>query len=495
MPTVPIKSPKDKKKKKTKHNRANCKLKVKMGSHENRVDNNTQVQELTTYVRELRSYIEVLVNKNKELENKIESYENGKKLNDQVTMDLEQEEQSLLEEKDEYPTITIQRKKRKKNSEPNPQPKSVKDSPPTSLISTEESKKTTADAVVASEVGEKPKINNKKKEKVPPIVAYNINTKSTINKLNEAIGKNSFTIKKINKNVTHIITADISSFLKAMETVKAEDKQYYTYTPKEMKHETILLKGVDGSFDEGDITAAFEDLQVSQHILKISKYHTRKSLKDNRDLNIWLIQLKPNSDVSVLTNIKFILHQSVSFERLVRSETIQCKNCQRYGHAASNCNMQYRCVKCIEQHGPGQCPKTDRTTEPYCINCNKTGHPANYRQCPKYQELQARKEQVRKQQEEQQLEKRQMYNNYYTPHRSYSKTVQPRISNNSQIQSKSIKSGASTWDQTCNSMFGLDFTDTLREFYNFTPSFNAIQDPIQKKITLFEFFAKITQNG
>lgn len=71
----------------------------------------------------------------------------------------------------------------------------------------------------------------------------------------------------------------------------------------------------------------------------------------------------------------------------MRRDVIQCKNCQRLGHAATNCNMPYRCVKCNDKHDPGRCScPTDIQLDKkklFCANCNDYGHPASYRGCPK----------------------------------------------------------------------------------------------------------------
>jgi hypothetical protein len=53
------------------------------------------------------------------------------------------------------------------------------------------------------------------------------------------------------------------------------------------------------------------------------------------------------------------------------------------GHAASNCNRPYRCVKCTEEHLPGQCKRTTREGHAACVNCNGQ-HPANSIECPQY---------------------------------------------------------------------------------------------------------------
>lgn len=485
------------------------KLSMKIKKKYSRITNNKKVSSEKVgkmdqdkqIISELKEYIELLVQKNQELEAKLESLING-------NVNLMDTESVQPTSDSEFPEITIQRKKKRKKSKTSiVKSESAKENSTNILVpknkieivNSENSAPTvqtkSVEEGIVKETSESVLVTEKEKEKIPPIVTYNINVKDTIKKLNEAIGKNNFSLKKINNNVTHILTSNINNFIKSMEVIKAEKNSYYTYTPNTLKNTTLLLKGVDSSYDAEDIKQAFEELQVSQHITKISKYETRRSIKDKRNLNIFLIQINPKSDITVITSIKYILHQSVRFEKLVKSETIQCKNCQRYGHVASNCNMAYRCIKCKDNHGPGECQKTDRTTEPYCTNCKLVGHPANYRQCPKYLELQERRSKVRQQNEEAQFAKKQMYNHYYNPSISYSKIAsthtQPKT-NCQPIQPKTSKPGSSSWDQTCNGMFGLNFSDTLRQFHDFMPSFNSIQDPITKKITLFEFFAKLT---
>lgn len=48
----------------------------------------------------------------------------------------------------------------------------------------------------------------------------------------------------------------------------------------------------------------------------------------------------------------------------------QCRNCQLYGHAATNCGRPYRCIKCIETHMPGECARKTREGTAKCINCH-----------------------------------------------------------------------------------------------------------------------------
>ncbi|GFX42548.1 hypothetical protein TNCV_260841 [Trichonephila clavipes] len=43
--------------------------------------------------------------------------------------------------------------------------------------------------------------------------------------------------------------------------------------------------------------------------------------------------------------------------------------------------MHTRCLKCGESHRTNDCPIKEKIQNPVCINCNKTGHMANWSQC------------------------------------------------------------------------------------------------------------------
>ncbi|XP_014473078.1 PREDICTED: uncharacterized protein LOC106743593 isoform X2 [Dinoponera quadriceps] len=65
----------------------------------------------------------------------------------------------------------------------------------------------------------------------------------------------------------------------------------------------------------------------------------------------------PKDTIELLKN-----YNVIHWERLKKKETIQCKKCQRIGHAAINCNMSYRCVKCKSNHDPDKCDSIIKKT-------------------------------------------------------------------------------------------------------------------------------------
>ena len=117
--------------------------------------------------------------------------------------------------------------------------------------------------------------------------------------------------------------------------------------------------------------------------VRVQCFSTKLSRSNDKALPIVLVQLSRDSQPSRLHSIEFVAYQAVHWEKPNKTETTQCRRCQRLGHTAANCNMNFRCVKCKDNHPPGQCsvPKRDKIEKEkvYCINYNCYGHPASFR--------------------------------------------------------------------------------------------------------------------
>nr|CAI5863180.1 unnamed protein product [Callosobruchus analis] len=82
-------------------------------------------------------------------------------------------------------------------------------------------------------------------------------------------------------------------------------------------------------------------------------------------------------------NVRFLSNTRIYWERRKNKHpVIQCRRCQRHGHATANCQRQPRCLKCAEEHWTSACINT-RDTPAKCVNC-LGAHPANYSGCPEY---------------------------------------------------------------------------------------------------------------
>ncbi|CAL7937378.1 unnamed protein product [Xylocopa violacea] len=288
--------------------------------------------------------------------------------------------------------------------------------------------------------------------KPPPVIIYNTNCKNTITILQTQI--KDFYLKKINET-KHIVYANNSdNYKKVIEILRNKKIEFFTYTPKQTKRNTVLLKNLEGDFDAKVILDELQKIELENvRFLPIKKFQTRKSMKEGRSLPIYIAQLIPDSKVEKLKNIKVLLHSLVSWEKLIKTDRLQCRRCQRIGHAATNCNLSYRCVKCNTPHNPGECSvKPSDTTgdenanaQPYCVICKNHGHPASYRGCPKIKEIKQKIIDKRTQNKIEKENNLQLLNKFTNPNISYSSiTAKNNPQHPATLQTNSTNTPANT---------------------------------------------------
>lgn len=251
---------------------------------------------------------------------------------------------------------------------------------------------------------------------MPPIKAYKVNAKVLVKAIHEKLKHNRFLLSNVNSNLTVITTYSVSDHTAVRDILKELKYDAYTHTPSELKPVNAILKGVHYTFDIEEVEAALREIKISDKplkIVKVIKYSTRSSRIHNRNLNLFLVQFAPCTKQEDIMKITQLLYQPCSWEHVLKDDIIQCKRCQRYGHAAINCGMQYRCVKCTESHLPGKCslpPPTSTSVEgdqvnenaddvsttpkPKCVGCGKA-HPANWRGCEVFKKAVQRRQEKR----------------------------------------------------------------------------------------------------
>lgn len=217
-----------------------------------------------------------------------------------------------------------------------------------------------------------------KKRDIPIIATYNVNPKELTGMLRQIVNEH-FTLNIINKNRTQIKVFSLEDFLKTKQMLDCKKIHYFSYTPKELKPLTLILKKLPQQiFSKEEVKMAIQENCPEVKILTVKEF--KKSF--------WLVQIEKSSQPSPLLKINTLLNCKVKFEAFKKSKSsiTQCHNCQRFGHVASNCKMQYRCIKCTAVHAPGKCSilKTDPpsdSTKTQCVNC-KGQHTANAKICP-----------------------------------------------------------------------------------------------------------------
>lgn len=233
----------------------------------------------------------------------------------------------------------------------------------------------------------------------PPVVKiYNVNVKAFTRKLVELLRHKLFSINIINKNLIHLKLKKSEDHSKVRQYQETQGTSFYTYTPIELKPSTLIIRGLSETYDESDLREFIDECSLDLKVNRVVR------LVGDR----WLVQFTNDSDTKAFSRLQYLLNTKVKIGQYKREGLIQCRNCQRFGHISTNCRMPYRCVKCGQSHGPGKCAIPPReqnveeslTTDPatgeivktkgrpiMCINCNKAGHVASDKKCPRRLEL------------------------------------------------------------------------------------------------------------
>lgn len=342
----------------------------------------------------------------------------------------------------------------------------------------------------------------------PPIVAYDIDTKKFFAEFKQLLGHSNFDIDTKNSRCSHIRTRNRKDYDAIVEAINNMQIEHHRYTPFEDRITNVILHRMCPTFDKEDIREGIENLKLNIQIHNIQKHETEKSIREQRDLNMWLIQLKPGSNVAeLLQQRRFLCQSNIIFERRKHTGVVQCKNCQHFRHTAKNCSRRFRCVKCTEEHRPGECPidifprDDPNRKKPTCVNCGKD-HPASYRGCKTHIDLIQLKQERVKQIREQQFFKQQSFNNYRTKEENFADVLRKSQSNSTQralnTRNNILTATQETTDncysflqRECNSVFGMDFFNIQRHIREFAPKYRLLQG-MQKQEALIKFILTIT---
>lgn len=153
-----------------------------------------------------------------------------------------------------------------------------------------------------------------------------------------------------------------------------EKLQFFTYQLRSEKTLKVVLRGIIHSTTTEEVQSDL--LEKGYPTERI----TRMNGKNGRPAPLILVELKREyKSIYDLTNCCGL---AISVEPLkTKTDVIQCHKCQLFGHVQKNCHIDYRCMKCGENHSTHECAKP-RTTPPKCANCGGE-HLATFLKCPK----------------------------------------------------------------------------------------------------------------
>lgn len=308
-----------------------------------------------------------------------------------------------------------------------------------------------------------------KTKKIPPINIVDIDTKQLIEFIKHGLKINEFNVKEF-RNKKSLFMNSLHDFHRVKAYLEKTNTKFFTFTPKDLKIKTYLLKGIDANIDPDEIL--FELLKFESDelkFIKVSKFSTKSSIEKGIKLPMFLVQVTAESHISKLKNIKTLLHRIVKWEQVRRPEIPQCRNCQDFFHSAANCYLPRRCVKCNNNHERGKCPieKVEDKEKLFCVLCNKYGHPASYKGCEKYKEL---KNKINNKRKDILVNKSYNTNVFTNPEASFAKVVK---GNNSQ-----------DINRTNNNSDNTNTNSLLQEIKNFMININTQMVNLQKQLNL-----------
>lgn len=196
--------------------------------------------------------------------------------------------------------------------------------------------------------------------------------------------KEKITFKFTSANRTQVLCGNRADKASCIKHLAAQGYRYYTFAEPHEKPITFVLKGVGDIYTKDEIASSLKELKLP--VIKVSFLVNTPGLPI-----VHLVQFE-RGDPSF--NFAFVQHKAKAigeglivrwelFDRAQKRIT-QCHKCQQFGHAATHCTREFKCVKCTDKHDPGQCARKSREVgKPKCVNC-AGDHTANSRICPKF---------------------------------------------------------------------------------------------------------------
>jgi hypothetical protein len=190
---------------------------------------------------------------------------------------------------------------------------------------------------------------------------------------------------------------------KLVENLNKDNAQNLVASIPQKKQPRVIIYGVPKYISQDDLilnlckqnTHVNDAVNGNMDVIKIIK---SISSKRNTDEQHWIFEVTPKlrNLVLKLNYINMGWKRCRVADRLL---IIQCWNCAKFGHFASECKSNsQKCTHCASDHAFKNCTKKE--LQPHCVNCtnhakkiNKSincNHSAIDHRCPEYQKVRAK---------------------------------------------------------------------------------------------------------
>lgn len=182
-------------------------------------------------------------------------------------------------------------------------------------------------------------------------------------------------------------TTSSNAYRAIITYLKESNAEFYTYQLKENKPYRIVIRNLHPTTQPNYIRDELEKEGFTVRNITNALHRVSKI-----PLPLFFIDLEPALNNKDIFELKTLCYTKVKIESpRINKQAPQCLNCQSYGHTRTYCNNHPRCVRCGENHSTHSCTKS-RDLPAVCALC-QGNHPANYRGCQVFKNLQ----QLRKQ--------------------------------------------------------------------------------------------------
>lgn len=219
--------------------------------------------------------------------------------------------------------------------------------------------------------------------KPPPIFVQGVaNYQQMVDSITHILENEQYTTKCMAGNDIKINVHSPDTYRKLVRHFHENKVTFHTYQIKQERAYRVVIRHLHPTIPTNLI---IEELALHNH--KIRNIINIKHRTTKEPLPLFFIDLEPADNNKDIYNLNYLLNLKISVEPPRKSsQLVQCTRCQNYNHTKSYCNRPYACVKCGGQHKTTSCAKTSNTPAT-CALCDGP-HPANYKGCKVYQDLQ-----------------------------------------------------------------------------------------------------------
>lgn len=222
-----------------------------------------------------------------------------------------------------------------------------------------------------------------KVSKPPPIFVDYVENIAPLQQLLKEVAKDNYELKVMSNNRVRVQSQTTEIYSKIVKELEQKETQFHTYEIKENRAFRVVLKQMHHTTDTEELK---EVLKTYGH--EARNIHNIKKRETKKPLPMFFVDLEPKPNNKDIYKLELLMNLRVKFEPPhQRREIPQCMRCQRYNHTQRFCRHSPRCVKCAGNHATEACSRKVKDNAVLCVLCN-LNHPANYKGCFVYRELQ-----------------------------------------------------------------------------------------------------------